>query len=84
MQMVVGNEVFEPFSFDTSGNKLFYNYTVPQQSSGEMRVMVVGYDSLYQYVFDTLRIYIQPNSELDSLSIYPNNITVLENLKNKF
>ncbi|HNP21769.1 MAG: T9SS type A sorting domain-containing protein [Chitinophagaceae bacterium] len=84
MQMVVGNEVFEPFSFDTSGNKLFYNYTVPQQSSGEMRVMVVGYDSLYQYVFDTLRIYIQPNSELDSLSIYPNNITVLENLKTSF
>ena len=49
--MVVGNEVFEPFSLIHQGNKLFYNYTVPQQSSGEMRVMVVGYDSLYQYVF---------------------------------
>lgn len=84
MQLLIGNEIFSSVGIDTIGRSLVYNYTIPPSAAGEMRMIVFGFDSLQQYVFDTVRIYIVPTAILDSINIYPKTISVPENLKTSF
>ncbi|HEX5152760.1 MAG TPA: T9SS type A sorting domain-containing protein [Parafilimonas sp.] len=84
MQLMVGNEIFASTGFDTTGKKLLYNYTIPSAAAGEIRMIVFGFDSEQQYVFDTVRIYVTPTAKFDSISVYPTSISTPENLTTSF
>ncbi|MEO8146306.1 MAG: T9SS type A sorting domain-containing protein [Bacteroidia bacterium] len=84
MSLVVGNEISHPLTFDTVGNVITYNYQIPNDALGELRMIVFGYDSLDHYTFDTLRVYVNTTDTLTSIGVYPSQITVPQYQKTTF
>jgi pimeloyl-ACP methyl ester carboxylesterase len=80
LTIAVGNKSIPLYSDFRMSNSNEFFYTVPSEAYGEIRIIAVGIDNESNFVdLDTLRINVNTNALLDSLSIYPKIIAVSEN-----
>jgi hypothetical protein len=70
-QFVIGNEIYDPYVFDTSSNNYLINFHIPNYYYGEIRGIALGFDSSNNCVFDTIKYKISTNSFIDDLIIEP-------------
>lgn len=84
MELYIGNEYVNTTAFDTSGKNINYSFTIPGGTTGVLRMIAVGRDSVNAFKYDTLSIKIIPTAALDSIRAYPQKIIVPEYMSTSF
>lgn len=85
LTLVAGNSTLPIYGDNTLSNSTVFSYSIPAEASGEIRFLVIGIDKDTSFVdLDSLKININVQAKLDSLTIYPKLIFVPKGGQNYF
>lgn len=84
MELYIGNAYVNTTAHDTTGKNINYSYTIPNGTTGVLRMVAVARDSVNAFVYDTLSVRVLPLAVLDSVRTYPQHIIVPEFMRTSF
>lgn len=84
MELYIGNEYVNTTAHDTTGKNINYSFTIPNGTTGVLRMIAIGRDSVNAFKYDTLSVRVLPLAVLDSVRTYPQRIIVPEFMRASF
>ncbi len=84
VQLYIGNAAIGITTVDTVARLFTWNYTVPAEAAGAIRMMARAINANNVYTTDTLTFYAVPSAALDSITIYPPALFVPESKITQF